>query len=312
VNSAVTRPERLAAPEWFVRAVAQPTLSHFAPFEGVRIHYRYWNEQDVGKPGLLFVHGYRGHSRWWDFIAPFFTEAFRVLAMDLSGMGESDHRERYALTQHSAEIRAVIEHAGLAPATVVGHSYGGSRLLRLCAEDMPGVAHAVVLDSYVNFPAIDQLGQADLVGRRTPYPDRASALARFRLVPDQHAEPYLFHYIARHSLKQVEGGWLWKFDPGLPFGTPEADGPEFLQRITVPVSYVCGEHSSIVSADRAQRIVRHLARGHGPVVIPEAGHHLMMDRPLALVASLRSLLNPRLDVRAPKHRDVRSDAETTP
>jgi hypothetical protein len=37
-----------------------------------------------------------------------------------------------------------------------------------------------------------------------------------------------------------------------------------------------------------------------------------MDRPLALVASLRSLLNPRLDVRAPKHRDVRSDGETTP
>jgi pimeloyl-ACP methyl ester carboxylesterase len=312
MNSAVPQPERLAAPEWFVRAVAQPTSSRFALFEGARIHYRCWNEQDVRKPGLLFVHGYRGHSRWWDFIAPFFTETFRVLAMDLSGMGESDHRERYALIQHGAEIRAVIEHARLAPATVVGHSYGGSRLLRLCAEDMPGVGHAVVLDSYVNFPATDQMGQADLVGRRMPYPDRASALARFRLVPDQYAEPYLFHYIARHSLRQVEGGWLWKFDPGLPFGTPEADGPEFLQRITVPVSYVCGEHSSIVSADRAQRIVRHLARGHGPVVIPEAGHHLMMDRPLALVASLRSLLNPRLDVRAPKHRDVRSDGETTP
>lgn len=288
MNSAAPKPGRLAAPEWFVRAIAQPTLSRFALCEGARIHYRCWNEQDVGKAGLLFVHGYRGHSRWWDFIAPFFTETFRVMAMDFSGMGESDRRERYALTQHGAEIRAVIEHAGLATATVVGHSYGGSRLLRLCAEDMPCVGHAVVLDSYVNFPAIDQMGQADLVGRRTPYPDRASALARFRLVPDQYAEPYLFHYIARHSLRQVEGGWLWKFDPGLP------------------------EHSSIVSADRARRIVQHLTRGHGPVVIPEAGHHLMMDQPLALVASPRSLLNPRSDVSVPKHRDVRSDAETTP
>jgi len=34
VNSAATQPERLAAPEWFVRAVAQPTLSHCALFEG--------------------------------------------------------------------------------------------------------------------------------------------------------------------------------------------------------------------------------------------------------------------------------------
>ena len=231
MNSAAPQPERLAAPEWFVRAIAQPTLSRFALCEGARIYYRCWNEQDVGKAGLLFVHGYRGHTRWWDFIAPFFTETFRVLAMDFYGMGESDRRERYALTQHGAEIRAVIEHARLAPATVVGHSYGGSRLLRLCAEDMPCVGHA------------------DLVGRRTPYPDRASALARFRLVPDQYAEPQSLEPAVRCERTQASGrpfrcgedamkkwmcgncGWIYdeeKGDPasGLAPGTRWDDVPE--------------------------------------------------------------------------------------
>ncbi len=279
-----------AGPDWFLRAVAQPALSRFALFEGARIHYRCWNEQDAGKPGLLLVHGYRGHSRWWDFIAPFFTDSFRVLAMDLSGMGESDYRPAYALGQHSAEIGAVIAHAGLEQPVVAAHSYGGSRLLRLCAEDSHGVGHAIVLDSYVNFPATDTLRHFEHSGRRVPYPDYATARGRFRLLPDQYAEPWLLEHIAHHSLKQVEGGWTWKFDAALPHGTPELDGPALLGRIKVPVSYVCGERSAIVDGARARRTAQLLPGGRGPVVVPQAGHHLMLDQPLALVAALRGLL----------------------
>jgi pimeloyl-ACP methyl ester carboxylesterase len=279
-----------AAPEWFRLALAQPALSRFAVFEGARIHYRHWNEQDDGKPGLLFVHGYRGHGRWWDFIAPFFTERFRVLALDLSGMGESDYRPAYTLAQHSAEIGAVIAHAGLAPATVVGHSYGGSRLLRLCADGAPGIGYAVVLDSYVNFPTTDAPRHFEHSGRRVPYPDYAAARARFRLLPDQHAEPWLLQHVAHHSLKQVGDGWTWKFDPALPHGTPELDGPALLGRIKVPVSYICGECSVIVDGARARRIAQHLPGRREAVVVPQAGHHLMLDQPLALVAALRAVL----------------------
>lgn len=280
----------VAGPPWFLQAAARATVSCFAPFEGVQLHYRCWNAEEIGKPGLLFVHGYRGHSRWWDFIAPFFTERFRVAAMDFSGMGDSSWRPAYTLQQHSAEIGAVIAHAGLAPAAVIGHSYGGSRLLRACADGVAGIGHAVLLDSYVSFPDRDPVRQQDPLGRRTPYPDLATALARFRLIPPQATEPYLFDYVARHSLKPADGGWQWKFDPTLPFGTPEADGPALLRRLTVPVSYVCGEHSAVVDAVRARRIVEHLAQVRGPVILPQAGHHLMLDQPLALVASLRALL----------------------
>ncbi|HZR38428.1 MAG TPA: alpha/beta hydrolase [Nevskia sp.] len=279
-----------AGPSWFRQAIACEAVSFFLPFEGVQLHYRCWNADEAGKPALLFLHGYRGHCRWWDFIAPFFTERFRVAALDFSGMGDSGWRPAYALRQHSAEIGAVIRHAGLAPATVVGHSYGGSRLLRACADGVAGIGHAIVLDSFVNFPDRDPVRSQEPLGRRTPYPDLATALSRFRLIPPQAAEPWLFDYVARHSLKAAEGGWQWKFDPALPFGAPELDGPELLQRITVPVSYICGERSAVVDAARARRIAGQLARGRGPVILPQAGHHLMLDQPLALVAALRALL----------------------
>jgi pimeloyl-ACP methyl ester carboxylesterase len=63
-----------------------------------------------------------------------------------------------------------------------------------------------------------------------------------------------------------------------------------LQRIATPVSYICGERSVIVDAERARRIGGALRQGRGPVVIPQAGHHLMLDQPLALIATLRALL----------------------
>ena len=33
-----------------------------------------WGE--IGKPGLIFVHGNSAHSDWWSFIAPFLADEF--------------------------------------------------------------------------------------------------------------------------------------------------------------------------------------------------------------------------------------------
>ena len=54
-------------------------------------------------------------------------------------------------------------------------------------------------------------------GRRTRvYEDKEAALGRFRYVPEQPVKyPEVLAYIAGKSLRQVEGGWTWKFDPGL-------------------------------------------------------------------------------------------------
>jgi hypothetical protein len=85
----------ISTPRWFLDAVRTATSVHETMAEGARISYRGWNADDVSKPPLLFVHGHRGHNRWWDFIAPYFRDRFRVFALDLSGMGDSGHRPSY-------------------------------------------------------------------------------------------------------------------------------------------------------------------------------------------------------------------------
>ena len=97
-----------APPGWFDWALAQAPTPHFVDADGARVHYAAWNPSDTHKPALLFAHGFLGHSRWWDFIAPFFTEHFRVHALDFSGMGRSGHRTSYDRECFVSDLAAVL------------------------------------------------------------------------------------------------------------------------------------------------------------------------------------------------------------
>jgi pimeloyl-ACP methyl ester carboxylesterase len=278
-----------ATPAWFRSAIQTEASQHVVLSDAVDVHYRCWNAADSHKPPLLFVHGYRGHSHWWDFIAPFFKDRFTVYALDLSGMGDSGHRSRYTSSSHRGDITAVLRAIGTTAAIVVGHSYGGGRTLAACAEESQLIERAVILDSSVIRPEDQARDVARKPRRLMPYPDYDSARARFRLVPAQPAEDYTVEHVARHSLKSVIGGWTWKFDPDL---TNEPGVSSVLARVEVPVDVVIGEKSEVISEEGAQRIVAALRRGRGPIVIPEAGHHLMLDQPLATISVLRALLAP--------------------
>jgi pimeloyl-ACP methyl ester carboxylesterase len=278
-----------ATPSWFEWALQQPRRSHVTHTEGTRLHYVSWNAGDTHKPGLLFAHGFLGHSHWWDFIAPFFIERFRVFALDFSGMGDSGHRAEYDSDCFVRDLAGVLEHAGIAPGIVVGHSFGGSRLLQACAAFPRLISHAVVLDSYFKLPG-DRLPLGERRPASRPYSDAATGISRFRLIPEQECAPWLRDHLARSSLRQTELGWTWRFDPALR-ELQSAEGDEnILNRITVPVTYVHAELSAVVSKDRAQRIVAAIPHARGPVTMPQARHHMMLDQPLALVGVLRALL----------------------
>ena len=265
---------------------------HNVELRGGRVHYRAWS-RGAG-PLLLLVHGFRGHSHWWDWIAPAFAADYDVVALDLSGMGDSDWRREYEPDTFALDILGLIEHLQAGPAIVVGHSFGGGSLLRACALDAREaperhIGHAIVVDSWIRLAGHPMPAERGRVGAGGPYADFETARRRFRLSPLQIvADPAMLDYLARCSLRETPEGWRWKFDPSLPM--PESrDSRDTLGRVQVPVDIVYGESSSIVNQELAAACVAALPRGRGPVVVPGA-HHMMFDRPLAFIATLRSLL----------------------
>ncbi|HMN43571.1 MAG TPA: alpha/beta hydrolase [Povalibacter sp.] len=284
-------------PAWFSKAIAQPTQSRFVDVDGTAIHYLSWNAHETDKPGLLLAHGFRAHARWWSFTAPYLTDRFRVFALDFAGMGDSGSRPRYSSELFTRDIIGVLDDIGLDSVTLVGHSFGGSRVIRTCVDYPQRIGRAVVIDSFIPVPEMPRREPPPNPPRtKKTYATYEAARARFRLIPERNCSAgYVLDYVAEHSLKRTDGGWTWKFDENYEPHHADpvaeaADSAAKLQRVACPVSIIYGEHTVVMPRALARRVTKYLPQGRGPVEIPESHHHVLLDQPLSLVSALRAVL----------------------
>ncbi len=285
-------------PEWYERALAAETEYGRTECEGCDIHYAAWGER--GKPGLVLVHGSNAHLEWWRFVAPFLADQFRVAAIDLSGNGDSGWREKYTGELFAKEVMAVCEAAGLGEKPfVVGHSFGGFVTLEVghyFGDQLGGIIFA---DFTVEPPEryeewgkeFERRGGQPARPTRI-YEDKDVALGRFRLVPAQPCQyDFIVDYLATRSLREVEGGWTWKFDPALfdhlEMGVAQRD--KFVG-IACRTAVLLGEHSDDSGAQAGEYLTE-ISGGYLPVFsIPGTYHHFMFDEPMATVAAIKGIL----------------------
>lgn len=245
---------------------------------------------------MVLVHGGGAHSGWWDHIAPFFARTHRVIALDLSGHGDSEPRASYDLQTWAGEVMAAAAAAGPAGRpTIVGHSMGGWVASTAAMQYSQKINSMLVIDS----PLWERVPEERRLRRRkhTEYRTKDEILARFTAVPSQELIlPYVRHHIAAESVRKTDTGWVWKFDPAV-FGgeffdaTPadEESLETMLAAMRCRKGYLRCE-AGLVPPAMAERI-RSLLQLRGPFVeLAEAGHHPMLDQPLPLVATLRTLL----------------------
>ena len=281
------------APEWFRAALAVPVDQDEVRVDGADIRYLAWGR--AGRRGLVFVHGGGAHAHWWTHVAARFAGDFRVVAVDLSGHGDSGHRERYALEQWTDEVVAVAEASGIAgPPIVIGHSMGGFVTIATAALHGDALTGVIVCDSPVTQPdpEVESFRLKQAFGRPRTYETVDEALARFRTVPPQPSYlDYVVDHVARRSLRAVDGGWHWKFDHRVfeQFaGSMRGVALPYLGRVRCRFALLRSEHG-LVTPDIGASMYEALGRVAPVVELPEAGHHAMLDQPLVLLTALRTL-----------------------
>lgn len=290
------------APAWFEHAIGIEPEAGRVPVAGADVAYLAWGETNA--PPLVLVHGGAAHARWWSAIAPFLAEHHRVVALDLTGHGDSDHRAVYRPSIWAEEVLAVAQAATSGePPVVVGHSMGGFVTVVAAAEHGHELHGAIVLDAPIRRP--DPESREGRGGRmfRAPktYPDLATAMEHFHLVPPQPCDnDWLVAYIARYSLREVDEGWRWAFDPHI-FTSREgpaspSDYADALASAACRIAVVNGARSHIVDEEVRSYMAELLAgspaaaAGVPFVEVPEAYHHLFLDQPLAVVTAIRAVL----------------------
>lgn len=284
------------APKWFWEAVDVEPESRRVEVEDADIAFRLYDGNSSKQP-LLLIHGMNAHARWWDFIAPQLLDDYRVAAMDLSGMGDSDYRHEYDSDTYASEIVGVCDAAGFGTdVVVVAHSFGGYMAVK-AANLHPGrFAGLVLVDSGLRHPDEPPPDRPLMGGGRAKaYPDMESGIQRFRLQPPQPcANDYILQYIARQSLMPVERGYAWKFDPELPYTLKGAErSPEDYRALRLPLGVIYGADSELFKPRNAEYLRELIGHDFPTVAIAGAQHHVFLDQPLDFVRELKAML-PRI------------------
>ena len=276
--------------EWFWNAVDFKPQRGSLEVQGANVNFFSWSEEG---PGLFFVHGHNAHAGWWDFIAPFFKSQYKVVASDLSGMGDSDHRDAYNCATYVEELVKVAEKNELGSETViVAHSFGGMLAIKAVAAFPERFKGLILLDSGVKHP--DDIRQFDppRLGRQKLYPSVDVAVSRFRLQPPQHCEnSFILDYIARNSIEYLDDGFAWKFDDEhlqrmAPFEGLEED----FTNLKTKCALIYGENSKSFSKKSAEHML-----GLLPTLevseLKDSQHHLFLDQPQKFIELLTGTLS---------------------
>ena len=259
---------------------------------GTSVQVLIWGQR--GLPGVFLLHGAGAHAHWWDGVAPLLATQHRVAAMSLPGNGASEWRDRYSSAAFFEDACACATAASLDAAgrpVFIGHSMGGAHLMHGAIHAPESMAGLVLVDT--SFRSTSGGKPHTREPLRRIFATEEEALDRFRLTPPGAArEPGLLQHVARHALMQVVGpngaaGYSWRADPAYwkKFERGIEQGP-YAQplRPRVRTAHLIAEQSDVATA------ILPLDREVTRILLPDCGHHVMLDQPLVLAAALRTLL----------------------
>lgn len=131
---------------------AEP-VAHTATLDGHKIHYL---STGKGEEALVFIHGWTCDSTFWKGQAPVY-EARRSLLIDLPGHGLSDKPNiSYTMDLFARSVEAVMTHAKVSKATLIGHSMGSPVAVQFLRLYPDKVAAIVIVDGSLPMPPKDE------------------------------------------------------------------------------------------------------------------------------------------------------------
>jgi len=251
--------------------------------DGHVLSYRVHGE---GEP-ILFVHGFPLSGRLWDAVAADLESDYRCIVPDLRGHGSSEPTASATMADYADDLAGLLDALGEnRPVTLVGMSMGGYVAFEFCRR-YPTRVRALVL---TNTRAQADTAEAAEARRETA----RRVLAEGSAVVADAMAPKLFGPAASDELRTE---WRRIMADTPPAGVAAAlhamairpASFDTLADIDAPVLIVAGGEDVITPPADAERM-HESAPGSRLEVVADAGHMLAVEKPVELVAILRSFL----------------------
>ena len=240
--------------------------------DGTPISYEIFG---AGEPTLVFVHGWSCDARYWRFQVPVFSKKYRVVVLDLAGHGHSGmSRTQYTMGSFGEDVLAVAEETGRHNLILVGHSMGGS-VIAEAARLMPGRVIGLI--------GIDTLENIEYP---MTHEERKKMIAPFEKNFRDGTRQFVKEMIASNTDPQLREWILSDMSSAPPRVAISAMNEMLMQYITgeaarvfekirIPVISVNGDSWPINYAANRRHMLSYSA-----IVLKDADHFLMMDRPI--------------------------------
>ncbi|WP_128254393.1 alpha/beta fold hydrolase [Falsirhodobacter deserti] len=219
-----------------------------------------------GKP-LLALHGHWMGASDFEDLAADLAPAWRVVALDQRGFGESDHTDRHALPAYISDAVALLDHLGIIdPVPVIGHSFGGIVAYHMAAQHPERVECMVIEDIGV-----------EIADDSAPFVAPWAGIYRRREELEAKLGPRLAPYLQR-SIERRPEGWQLNFDPDEFLRSEQATNGDHWG------VWLASECPALVVGGRASRVcnAEHLKamadrRKDTMLVMLDAGHSVHVD-----------------------------------
>lgn len=143
-----------------------------------RLHYEFDDFTDPWKhaPCILLQHGYARSSKFWRAWVPYLSRFYRVIRLDLRGLGQSskdfDLDKGINLAAYLKDFTDLLDHLGVESAHYCGESSAGTLGMAFAAECARRVRTLSIISAPVAMTEEDK--QSSLAG----HPDRVTALRK--------------------------------------------------------------------------------------------------------------------------------------
>lgn len=239
---------------------------------------------------LMCVHGLTRNGRDFDDLARALAADYRVVCPDVVGRGRSSWlpvKSDYQFPVYVADMVTLIARLDVETVHWVGTSMGG--LIGMVLASLPDTPiRRLVLNDVgpeITVASLQRIGE--YLGNAPLFPSVEAAEAYTRAVSATfgplHDEQW--RHLTLHSIKEVEGGWAMRYDPGLaePYraaaGGTDIDLWSIYEAIRCPTLLVRGAESDLLLSATAREMTRRGPRaelfevagvGHAPVLMDTA------------------------------------------
>lgn len=283
--------------------------NHYTTVNGVQLHY----VEGGSGPALICLPGWP--QTWYSYhpIAPQLAQRYRVIIVDIRGMGSSEKPlVGYDKKTMAQDIYELLRHLGLEKASLLGHDIGGM-VASSFAFNHPEATEKLILadgahpgEGMMQMPMLPAPGSfTDKMNGQSPY-TWWMAFNQVKKLPEQllagrfeYLLDYLFGYVMLDESRmsafdralyatvynqaesiRASNGWYQAFDQDI------ADAKTY-DRLTMPVLGI----GSYVSYQYLQMSLPAIAENVEVIGILDSGHYLFEEKPNLVLDAVVSFLD---------------------